>query len=224
MKRGTPLAIVDPRGTSSECPKCDSKLEENEYRRLRCPQCNFEADRNVVGKLNIRKKALKMLRIKQIPGKLCPSLPPDDICTPEQMREPMNRPEGTLALQGGEEVSGITIPGSACPPMGIECCLFSFVSRLLCFLIHRVSMVSLWPSGASSHSTFWAICPKRLLGRAVKPSGTVLLFTFGSRGSIREEPPSRASALRNSKNHRIPRVSIYQAHIGYCLIIKIARD
>jgi len=26
MKLGTPLAIVDPRGTSSECPLCDSKL------------------------------------------------------------------------------------------------------------------------------------------------------------------------------------------------------
>jgi IS605 OrfB family transposase len=37
MKRGSPLAIVDPRGTSSECPQCDSKLEENGYRRLRCP-------------------------------------------------------------------------------------------------------------------------------------------------------------------------------------------
>ena len=28
-KQGVPLAIVDPSGTSSECPKCDSKLEEN---------------------------------------------------------------------------------------------------------------------------------------------------------------------------------------------------
>jgi transposase len=29
MKHGVPLAIVNPNGTSSECPKCDSKLEEN---------------------------------------------------------------------------------------------------------------------------------------------------------------------------------------------------
>jgi putative transposase len=28
-KHGVPLAIVNPNGTSSECPKCDSKLEEN---------------------------------------------------------------------------------------------------------------------------------------------------------------------------------------------------
>ena len=42
---------------------------------------------------------------------------------------------------------------------------------LLCFLIHRDVRASLWPS---PHSTSWAICPKRLLGRAVKPSGTEL--------------------------------------------------
>jgi transposase, IS605 OrfB family, central region len=76
MKLGTPLAIVDPRGTSSECPKCNSKLEENGYRRLRCPQCNFEADRNVVGKLNISKRALKMLRIKANPREALPLATP----------------------------------------------------------------------------------------------------------------------------------------------------
>ncbi|MDT7889386.1 MAG: zinc ribbon domain-containing protein [Desulfurococcales archaeon] len=63
MKHGSPLAIVDPRGTSLECPKCDTKLEENGYRRLKCSRCGFEADRDVVGKLNIRKRALKILGI-----------------------------------------------------------------------------------------------------------------------------------------------------------------
>jgi IS605 OrfB family transposase len=63
MKHGAPLAIVDPRGTSSECPQCDSKMAESGYRRLRCPSCGFEADRDVVGKLNIRKRALKILGI-----------------------------------------------------------------------------------------------------------------------------------------------------------------
>jgi IS605 OrfB family transposase len=28
-KHGVPLAIVNPNGTSSKCPKCNSKLEEN---------------------------------------------------------------------------------------------------------------------------------------------------------------------------------------------------
>jgi putative transposase len=68
MKHRAPIVIVDPRSTSSECPNCDSKLEEKSYRILRCPRYGFEADRDVVGKLNTRKRALKMLRIKVIPG------------------------------------------------------------------------------------------------------------------------------------------------------------
>jgi len=63
-KHRVPLAIVDPRGTSSECPQCGSKdFEEAGYRRLRCPRCGFEADREVIRKLNIRKRALKILGI-----------------------------------------------------------------------------------------------------------------------------------------------------------------
>ena len=63
-KQGVSLTIVKPNGTSSECPKCGSKdLEEAGYRRLRRPRCSFEADRDVIGKLNIRKRALKILGI-----------------------------------------------------------------------------------------------------------------------------------------------------------------
>ena len=84
MKLGAPLAIVDPRGTSSECPQCGSKLEENGYRRLRCPRCGFEADRDVIRKLNIRKKALKILSIKPSFGEFWPPhCPPNDRCKPE---------------------------------------------------------------------------------------------------------------------------------------------
>jgi IS605 OrfB family transposase len=84
-KQGVPLAIVNPNGTSSECPKCDSKgLEEIGYRRLRCPRCDFEGDRDVIGKLNIRKRALKKLKIKVIPGgSLTTPTAPDDRCKPE---------------------------------------------------------------------------------------------------------------------------------------------
>jgi putative transposase len=57
MKHGVPLAIVNPNGTSSECPKCD-----------------FEADRDVIGKLNIRKRALKTLGISG--GSLTTPTPP----------------------------------------------------------------------------------------------------------------------------------------------------
>jgi IS605 OrfB family transposase len=100
MKQGVPLAIVNPNGTSSECPKCDSKLEEAGYRRLKCPKCNFEADKGIIGKLNIRKGALKMLRIKVNPrGSLTTlhSLQMTDV-NPNRWGESMNRPKGTPAL------------------------------------------------------------------------------------------------------------------------------
>ena len=51
------LAIVKPNGTSSRCSKCYTRgFEEAGYRRLRCTQCGFEDDRDVVGKLNIGKE------------------------------------------------------------------------------------------------------------------------------------------------------------------------
>jgi IS605 OrfB family transposase len=92
MKQGVPLAIVNPNGTSSECPKCDSKLEENGYRRLKYPRYSFEADRDVIGKLNIRKKALKMLGIKVIPGGslATPTAPQMTDVNPNRWGEPLN--------------------------------------------------------------------------------------------------------------------------------------
>jgi IS605 OrfB family transposase len=70
-KQGVPLAIVNPNGTSSKCLRCDSKgLKEVDYRRLRCPRCGFKEDRDVIGKLNIRKRALKKLRINPPGGVL----------------------------------------------------------------------------------------------------------------------------------------------------------
>jgi IS605 OrfB family transposase len=93
-KQGVPLAIVNPNGTSSECPKCDSKgLKEVDYRRLRCPRCGFEGDRDVIGKLNIRKRALKKLGIKiDFGGVLAtPTAPQMTDVNPNRWGEPMNR-------------------------------------------------------------------------------------------------------------------------------------
>ena len=91
MKHGAPLIIVDPRDTSSECPQCDSKLDENGYRRLKCSRCGFEADRDVFGKLNIRNRAMKMLGIKINPGEFWPPHSPQmtDV-SPNRWGEPMN--------------------------------------------------------------------------------------------------------------------------------------
>ena len=54
---GIPVIKVNPRGTSSECPVCQSRLKENGYRRLKCPSCRFEAGRDYIAALNVRMKA-----------------------------------------------------------------------------------------------------------------------------------------------------------------------
>ena len=60
-KRGVPVVAVNPKGTSTTCPRCGSKLRENGYRRMKCPACGFEADRDTVAVLNIEKRALAAL-------------------------------------------------------------------------------------------------------------------------------------------------------------------
>jgi IS605 OrfB family transposase len=104
-KRGVPLAVVESKRTSTTCPKCSSKLMENSYRKMRCPKCGFEADRDTVAILNIERKALPKMW-----GALIPlNAPQMTDVTPNRCGEPMNRPMGTLALQGGEEVRPILI-------------------------------------------------------------------------------------------------------------------
>ena len=55
---GIPIVKVNPRRTSSKCPICQSKLRENGYRRLKCPSCGFEGDRDYIAALNLKMKAL----------------------------------------------------------------------------------------------------------------------------------------------------------------------
>jgi len=60
-KRGVVVVEVDPRGTSTTCPKCGGKMEEVGHRRMRCTACGFEAGRDIVAILNIEKKARSVL-------------------------------------------------------------------------------------------------------------------------------------------------------------------
>ena len=53
---GYKVHYVDPRNTSRVCPKCNGKLVENGYRRLKCVNCGFEADRDYIACLNILRK------------------------------------------------------------------------------------------------------------------------------------------------------------------------
>ncbi len=71
MKYGVQIIIVDSNGTSSEYPRC-----------------GFEEDGDKIGKLNIRKRALKMLGISG--GSSGSSLLPNDRCKPNRWGEPMN--------------------------------------------------------------------------------------------------------------------------------------
>jgi len=65
-----PVAAIKPRGTSSTCPICGSKLVENSYRKLKCIKCCFEADRDAIAILNVEKKAHE-----KIWGALIPRIP-----------------------------------------------------------------------------------------------------------------------------------------------------
>jgi putative transposase len=88
-------------GTSSTCPKCGSRLVESGYRRVRCPRCGFEADRDTVAVMSIERVALsKMGR-----SLTAPTAPQMTDVDPKRCGEPMNPLKGTPALKGGEEVS-----------------------------------------------------------------------------------------------------------------------
>jgi len=55
-ERGLEVVRVSPKGTSSKCPRCGSKLVDNGYRTLKCSKCNFTGDRDVVATANLYKK------------------------------------------------------------------------------------------------------------------------------------------------------------------------
>jgi len=85
-KHGAPVIIIDPKGTSTTCPRCGSKLAENGYRVLRCSKCGFEADRDTIALLNIEERALLKMR-----GPLtAPTAPQMTNVNPNRCGEPMN--------------------------------------------------------------------------------------------------------------------------------------
>jgi IS605 OrfB family transposase len=57
-RNGVPYERVDPRGTSTTCPKCGVKLVEVGHRRLKCPVCGLEEDRDTIAVMNLRKRFL----------------------------------------------------------------------------------------------------------------------------------------------------------------------
>ena len=55
-ERNLEVTKVNPRGTSSKCPRCGKKLTENKHRVLKCRKCNFIGDRDVIATINLYKK------------------------------------------------------------------------------------------------------------------------------------------------------------------------
>ena len=55
-----PTAYVNPKGTSSKCPKCGSKLEQSpDWHSMMCPSCNLAGNRHKIACINIAKRALE---------------------------------------------------------------------------------------------------------------------------------------------------------------------
>lgn len=58
IENNVPIIVVDPRNTSSTCPKCGAKLAY--VNRLAvCRSCRFKRDRDIVGAMNIWLRALQ---------------------------------------------------------------------------------------------------------------------------------------------------------------------
>jgi putative transposase len=59
FERGVPVAKVDPKGTSSRCPFCNSKLMRGHAsRHLKCSKCGVEVGRDVAAVMNIERRYL----------------------------------------------------------------------------------------------------------------------------------------------------------------------
>ena len=58
VEYNVPILFVNPRGTSTTCPRCEAKLDYN-HRSAICRKCGFVADRDTVGAMNIYLYALR---------------------------------------------------------------------------------------------------------------------------------------------------------------------
>jgi len=73
-ERDLEVVKIDPKGTSSKCPRCSGKLVEYEYRVLRCRKCGFIGDRDVAATLNLYRKFVKIHSRCGAPG-VAPNTP-----------------------------------------------------------------------------------------------------------------------------------------------------
>jgi putative transposase len=73
-ERNLKVVKINPRGTSSKCPRCGKKLAEYEHRVLRCRKCNFIGDRDAIAVINLYKKFISKYPRCGVPG-VAPNAP-----------------------------------------------------------------------------------------------------------------------------------------------------
>ena len=86
-KHGLIVQFVDPKYSSTTCPKCGTRMVETNHRWFRCPTCGYENDRDLIAIVNLNGRgSLTLSTARQM----------RDV-NPNQWREPL-RSKGTLAL------------------------------------------------------------------------------------------------------------------------------
>jgi putative transposase len=77
-ERNLEVVKINPRGTSSKCPRCGKKLAENKHRILRCRKCGFVGDRDVIAVINLYKKYVSKYPRCGVPGVALNAPKPDE--------------------------------------------------------------------------------------------------------------------------------------------------
>ena len=60
---GVPVFKVSPRGTSSTCPNCGSRLKSVGNRCLKCPNCGIKGDRDLIAAINLGMRGAQATQI-----------------------------------------------------------------------------------------------------------------------------------------------------------------
>jgi putative transposase len=73
-ERNLEVIKINPKGTSSKCPRCGSKLVGNGNRVLKCRKCSFIGDRDVAATINLYRKYISKYSRCGAPG-VAPNTP-----------------------------------------------------------------------------------------------------------------------------------------------------
>jgi putative transposase len=77
-ERNLEVVKINPRSTSSKCPRCGKKLAEYRHRVLRCRKCGFVGDRDVIATINLYKKYVSKYSRCGVPGVALNAPKPDE--------------------------------------------------------------------------------------------------------------------------------------------------